>query len=275
MNGCFKGVEPLNSWVSHRCGGLGYVQCSELNDSSVIQGFSNQKAGNMALHTGESPERVMANHRRFLRCLGLEDYRLTAAYQIHGTRVAVVDGAYPGKPVTDVADLIPETDALITREPGLALAIFTADCMPIFYYDLRTPAIGIAHAGWRGTLNEIARITLEAMSEAFGTNPADCRVALGPAICGKCFQVGAELADIFSNKYPNAVRQGDGGAFVDLAIVNTIILQQAGVPQNAIVQSNFCTICHSEPFFSYRATKTSGRMMGVIALRGGCRVVTA
>jgi len=267
-------VKPLSGWVSGRCGELGYVQCSELNDSSVIQGFSNQKAGNMALHTGESLERVMANHRRFLRCLGLEGYRLVAAYQVHGTRVAVVDGDYPGKTVTDVADLIPETDALVTREPGLALAVFTADCMPIFYYDTRTPAVGIAHAGWRGTLHEIARTTLETMTEAFGTDPAHCRIGLGPAICGKCFQVGDDLADIFSNQYPEAVRREDGGTFVDLAAVNTIILQQAGVPRNAIVSSNFCTICHSEPFFSYRATKTTGRMMGVIALRGGCGIVS-
>jgi len=267
-------VDPLNRWFNRRCGELGYVQCSELNDSSVIQGFSNQKAGNMALHTGESLERVMANHRRFLRCLGLEDYPLIAGYQVHGTRVALVDGSYPSKSVMDVADLIPETDALITREPGLALAVFTADCMPVFFYDPRTPAIGIAHAGWRGTLHEISRITLEAMVEAFGTNPADCRIGLGPAICGKCFQVGDELADIFNEKYPDAVRREDNGTFVDLAAVNTMILQQAGVPQSAIVQSNICTICHSEPFFSYRATKTTGRMMGVIALRGGCHVVS-
>lgn len=255
------------SWIFHECERISYYQCEALNHPGLIQAFTTRRAGNMALHTGDAPAEVKKRHHLFLQCLGLDDGNLVAARQVHGVQVALIDRNTPGRGATDLGDLIPDTDALITREPGVVLSIFTADCLPIFIYDPVTPAIGIIHAGWRGSLARIAAITVERMVEHFGTDPGRCLAGIGPAICRECFQVSPELADTFSKEIPEAVICNATGCYVDLPLFNAKVLQSVGIMEASIDYSKLCTVCHPGEFFSYRASQSPGRMMGVIALK--------
>lgn len=242
----------------------GVLQCTALNGVGVVQACSTKKAGNMALHTGADPELIIRHQTRFLHYLGLKQSQLVGAYQVHGLNITVVDQV--SSPLTTVTDLIPDSDALITKQPGVVLAVFTADCLPLFFYDPVTPAVGVAHAGWRGTLEGIARLTLQRMQSVFGTDPAQCLVGIGPAICANCFQVGEAVAAGFREVFPETVIQNESGYYVDLVNYNRLLLEEAGVEQEAVLASNICTCAQPEDYFSHRASKTTGRMMGIIAL---------
>ncbi len=243
-------------------------QCSEFNGPGLIQAISTAGYGNMALHTGSDPEEIIGNRQLFMADLGLSLERLVTAVQVHGIRVEAVGSAMAGSGARTMATAIPATDALITAEAGPMLAIFSADCLPIFLYDPETPAVGIVHAGWRGTLAGIAVSTVEAMARRFGTRPEELWVTSGPAICGRCFNVSREVAMEFAAIQPEAV-SGDETQFrVDLAEFNFFLLERAGVQRRRMIRSEFCTVCQQDRFFSYRAQMGTGnRLMGIIGLK--------
>ncbi|MGE5582567.1 MAG: peptidoglycan editing factor PgeF [Bacillota bacterium] len=254
-------------WYKENKDGLIAYRCQELNNPSVIQAFSTRSCGNMGLHTGDFWEQVVANRRLFLDLLGLDLKRLIAAQQIHGTMVERVDEKMAGAGALVFEEALSGTDALITRESGVILSIYTADCLPIFIYDSGTPAVGIVHAGWRGTIERIAEVTIDKMIRNFSTNPAACQVAIGPAICKRCFRVAEEVARKFAAIDPETVEETAGGFEVDLQSFNLYLLQGMGVPKEQILVSDACTSCGREEFFSYRAEcGSTGRMMGIIAL---------
>lgn len=255
-------------WVETDHSGIGFYQCSELNNQQVVQAFSTRNSGNMALHIGDDPAKVIARRERWLKVLGLSLERLVAGVQVHGTRVAVISLSTAGAGAFSLDGAIPETDALITNTPGIVLATFTADCIPIFIYDPVTPAVAVVHAGWRGTINRIATITVQRMTAEYGTVPGDCLVAIGPSICGACFRVDRQLAEGFGSIYPQVVTQDETGARVDLQAFNRMDLVALGVSPDHIYQTKLCTNCQPERFFSYRAEQgKTGRMMGIIALK--------
>jgi YfiH family protein len=248
-------------------------QCGELNNLGVIQACSTRDQGNLALHTGDAPAQVLERRARFLALFGFGLEDLVVGNQTHGTRVGVVTRKMAGSGAWDQKAAIPDTDALITQERGIVLGIFTADCLPIFIYDQSTPAIGIAHAGWRGTINRIAQVTLEKMTAQFHTDPAHCWIGFGPGIGPECFQVEQVVAGQFSDVVPEAVEGIPQEYRVDLAKFNTRLFQAAGVLENHIIPFNRCTRCHGDEFFSYRAEAgNTGRMMSIIALPKGTRV---
>ncbi|MCL6588523.1 MAG: peptidoglycan editing factor PgeF [Firmicutes bacterium] len=256
-------------------------QCRELNNQEVFQACSTRREGNLALHTGDSQAEVLERRARFLNYFGCSLDDLVTGEQTHGTRVGVVTRAMAGLGARDQRTAIPGTDALITRERGVVLGIFTADCLPVFFYDQDTPAVGIVHAGWRGTINRIVQITLEEMAAQFQTDPARCLVGFGPGIGPECFQVEPRIAQQFSEVFPETVSAviTDGAAVateageryqVDLVKFNIRLLQAAGILEHQIFPSNLCTRCHSAEYFSYRAEAGgAGRMMSIIALKKG------
>jgi polyphenol oxidase len=256
------------SWFCKEHTGLKKYQLAALNDQSVVQGFSSRDYGNMALHTGDLRAKVIENRKRFLTSIELELANLVAAQQIHGTEIQVVKRPQIGSGATMVQTALPETDALITRERGVILAIFTADCLPVFIYDPMTPAIGIVHAGWRGTIAGIIKLTLAKMVHEFKTDPGYCRVGIGPSICATCFKVAPDVADQFRAVNPQVVKPTESGYQVDLGAFNAHLFQAVGVKPEQIFRADICTSCRREEFFSYRAEGgTSGRMMGIIALK--------
>lgn len=156
-------------------------------------------------------------------------------------------------------------DALVSAQRGVALGIFTADCVPIFILDIATPAIGIAHAGWRGTLSRIAVNALARMKVRFGTIAGNCIIYLGPSIQKCCYTVSPELITQFVEHLGSTVHEGK---HLSLQTANIRQLVEAGVPAAAISVSPFCTACCTDNFYSHRAEGgITGRMLSFIELK--------
>lgn len=255
-------------WVQANYPGLTVFQCEELNDGQVVQGFSARNCGNLALHTGDDPNRVIERRKSWLKVLGLDLDRSVSGVQVHGTKVALVDRTAAGSGAFNIEGAFPGTDALITKETELILATYTADCLPIFVYDPVTPAIGVIHAGWRGTIKSIVTFTIKRMIEEFGINPVNYLAAIGPSICSGCFRVDRQLAEAFEKVHPQTVIEDESGSRVDLQAFIRLDLTEIGLKPERIYDAKLCTSCHPDRLFSYRAEKgVIGRMMGIIALK--------
>lgn len=244
--------------------GVGFFRFGHLE---VPHGFSTRIGGvsegpyaslNLGLSTGDVPERVAENRRRLGAVLGAPVNRTLAME--HGARVAVVrrGGEYH------------RGDGCVTDRPGVALAVTVADCVAIFFYDPLRGAVGLAHAGWRGTLAGVAGEVLRTMAREFGTRPACVQVALGPAIGPCCFEVGREVAARFL-ELPfgqDLVRWRCNTAYVDLWEANRRLLLGQGVAEGAVRVVRRCTFCNPQLFFSHRRDRrVTGRMAAVIAAR--------
>ena len=218
---------------------------------------------NLATHVGDSPAAVLQNRQIFSEQIGVRTVKYCR--QIHSTTVVTADMGVPLLWHLE-KESEPEItgDALITAQHGPALGVFTADCVPIFILDVATPAIGIAHAGWRGTLAQIANNTLEQMRMCFGTETRDCLIHLGPAIQRCCYAVSSELLDQFARHFGKNVHNG---THLSLQIANVNQCIEKGVPVSAISVSPFCTACWTDKFYSHRAERgQTGRMLSFIQL---------
>ena len=175
---------------------------------------------------------------------------MATAKQIHSDRVLVVKSDGPQG----------EGDALISNQPGVGLAIRTADCLPILMADPRNRAVAAIHAGWRGVVSEIVSKTIHAMCHQFDSKPEDLVVAIGPGIGVCCFEVGPEVAVQF---------QLSGRTKVDLIETTTRQLRRNGVSPGQISTSGRCTCCEPELFESFRRDRVAaGRMVSMIRLAG-------
>lgn len=177
--------------------------------------------------------------------------------QVHGEQVLIVNAANRLS-----FHQVPCADALITDLANCPIAVRTADCLPVFFYDPRRKCVGVAHAGWRGTQKRIAEKVVRALQQNYQSNPRDLRVILGPAIRSCCYQVGAEFKDIF----PDDVTARDNQLYLDMVKVNQRQLTQAGVLAGHIYDNQQCTCCNPE-FFSYRREGAdTGRHLSLIML---------
>lgn len=231
---------------------------------------------NLALHVGDDPSAVIENRRRFLSAVGLDFDRLVTAQQTHSDRVAVVTASDAGRGSRVYAEGFDNTDALVTNVPGLPLMVFVADCTPVLLFDPVKQAVGAVHAGWRGSCDSIAARAVEAMTEAFGSRPEDILASIGPSINGADYEVGSELAEIFTARFGEDVtrergfvlREGFGKEHLDLWAVNQYVLEQVGVPKENICNANVSTDSNHELFFSFRHDNgETGRLGAVIALK--------
>lgn len=208
---------------------------------------------NLGRSTADRPDAVSENRRRLLVSLDLDPEALATAGQVHGARVTLVLG--PGH--HDACD------GLVTRRPGVALAVTTADCLPILY--AAAGAVGAAHSGWRGTAAGIPRITLESICEISGEPPSRVRVHLGPCIRACCYEVGEEVA----RRFPASISVREGNAWrLDLAAAARLQLLEAGVPGAAIEDVGACTSCEPTWYYSHRRDAgLTGRHWAIAALR--------
>jgi YfiH family protein len=184
------------------------------------------------------------------------------------TEIATVRQVHSNKIViADRAGVQGEGDALVTNQPGVALGVRTADCLPILLADRRNRAIAAVHAGWRGTLLEIVPRTVQAMAEHFGTRPEDLAMAVGPGIGPCCFEVGPEVASQFSGVFPER-SDLDQRTKIDLLETNIRLLRRNGGRVGQIDASELCSCCRAELFESYRRDRESaGRMVSMVRLR--------
>jgi len=163
-------------------------------------------------------------------------------------------------------------DAIVSAARGVLAAVKTADCVPILIGDPITGAFASIHAGWRGTLAAVATHTLQRMVVEHGTRPEDTRVAIGPAAAGCCYEVGSDVIDGFTSRFPDSSElltpTRDGHARIDLITANRQQLISAGVASTRIHAAPLCTMCRTDLFFSYRREKKQqgkvGRLMSVI-----------
>lgn len=182
--------------------------------------------------------------------------RMINIRQIHGRRVILAAPQYLRK------NQITEADGAVTNLPNLPLAVRTADCLSAFIFDPPHKAIGLVHAGWKGTRKEIIPNAIRLLIKKFGTRPADLKIAFGPSIRSCCYQVGEE----FKRYFPKEVKQTPRGLYLDLPLANKRQLVALGVKSKNILDQEQCTCC-SKNFFSYRRDgKKAGRMISVMML---------
>jgi len=197
-----------------------------------------------------------------------EIFSLIAPRQVHGDRVIILN--QKGEKIGDL--WVEEGDALITRLPGYALSVFTADCLPILLFDPLPKAIGIVHTGWKGTARGLARKTVEKMREMFACRKENILAAMGPCIGPCCYEVDGPVKEVFlENGLPwdsLAFSRGRGKWSLDLYLANAFLLKEGGVKEENIRRVEFCTSCRPEAFYSYRGQReTRKRMLNYIALR--------
>jgi len=208
---------------------------------------------------------VLENRKNFLKGLGIDYRDLVCTKQVHANVVKYVQDADKGKGALSYENSVSDTDALITNKRNVPLSIFTADCLSVYLYDSKTHSIGLVHAGWRSSKENIAAKTIKLMQEKFNTKAEDLYAGFGPAIRSCCYEVGEELTDFFGPEY---LIKRDNRYYLDLAGINKKQLLDQGVKDKNIFDSKICTVCRSEDFFSYRREGSGcGRMMSVMMLR--------
>lgn len=231
--------------------------------SSRLGGVSKEHLGTMNLSytRGDEQENVDENYRRIARVLGCQTDDIVCSDQTHTTNVRKVTTKDKGKGVITSRDYS-DIDGLITNEPGVVLATFYADCVPLFIVDPVHRAIGLSHSGWRGTVNRMGAVTLQGMEREYGTRPEDVQVAIGPSICQACYEVSRDVAEAFREAFPlqrenkKLLYQKNEEKFqLNLWYANECVFREAGVPKEQIEVTDICTCCNSDILFSHRASK--------------------
>lgn len=227
---------------------------------------------NTAFHVGDRADRVRENRVLLCRALGIEPDKIVAGSQVHGDRVAVVGEAEQGRGALSFEDSLPGVDALVTDVPGLPLACFYADCVPVFLLDPVRRVVALAHAGWKGTVARIGLKTVQKMSAVFGTDPKDCLAGIGPSIGPCCYEIDGGVLEQFEGSFPYwedlVVPVGPGKWRLDLWQANKRTLAKAGLLNKNIEVAGLCTFCLNKLFFSYRSQGgTTGRMASLIMLK--------
>lgn len=215
-------------------------------------------------------ETAIEQTRRLLDLLGApKDVAVIDGQQRHTNRINAVTAEDVRAARAEGYRRFPETDGLVTTEPGAALAIFTADCVPVCIADPVRRAIANVHAGWRGSLANIAGRAVAALCAA-GSRAADLEVWLGPSICGRSYEVSEELVEQFAEACASAAQDGyaiSDGRLLNLQAVNSWQLLRSGVRPERITDSGICTLEQSGRFPSYRVEQQqAGRIVTVMAL---------
>ncbi len=219
---------------------------------------------NLGGNVGDSPAAVRRNHELMYEALGVDESRTCSVWQVHSADVILADNPVRGRRWLALAD------AMVTDRPGTPLSMRFADCVPLLFHDPVRRVIGMAHAGWRGTVQGVGANTVRTMVEAYGCKPADIQAGIGPSIGPECYQVGEEVVTAVEDYFGTVdglIRRDprDGTAYLDLWAANRLDLQRAGVEQ--IEVAGVCTAAHTDEFYSHRAEQgRTGRFGAVIAL---------
>jgi YfiH family protein len=282
--GAIDNPSPVLFPIRSMPGGPVVVRIASLEEAlpGVLAVFSTRLGGvsrgpwlslNVGYHVGDSPVDVTENRRRLFRALDLDPAALVTAGQVHGDTVALA--AAPGRHE--------RTDGLATRARGLVLSVFTADCVPIWLLDPRTPAAALIHAGWRGSLAGIAGRAVGLLASRLGVRPGNLVAAIGPSIGPCCYEVDPDVSAPAVRLWGPSVLTPPvpgGKVRLDLWEVNRLVLTQAGLDPWRIHVSGLCTFCREDLFFSHRrevvrsarsgeASPSDGRMVALLRLGAG------
>ena len=225
---------------------------------------------NLSFTRGDDETAVLENYRRVAQALGTSIDHIVTSHQTHTTNVRPVGKEDLGKGITRPRDY-KDVDGMITDQPGVLLATFYADCVPLYFVDPVHKAIGLSHSGWRGTVGRMGQATVEAMERSFGSQPKDLLCAIGPSICQDCYEVSRDVAEAFIFAFPTHEKEilqaGALGKYqLDLWKANEIVLTEAGVLKEHIDLAGLCTCCNSSILFSHRASKGKRGNLGAFLM---------
>lgn len=201
-------------------------------EPALVHGFSTRALGSMRRPDQDSPP-ITSARRAFARALELDPGRVTVVGAVHGAEVARVDSWLP---------TVPGVDALITDRPRLPLLVTCADCFAVIVVDPGRPALALVHAGWRGTAAGVVVEAVRTLTAEYGSRPGDLVAGLGPGICGRCYEVGGEVARLFDRRFLRPSDRHGERSLLDLAAANRAQLEGAGIPPGRIHEHGACTM---------------------------------
>lgn len=212
------------------------------------------KSFNLSLNQDDRIEDVLTNRKKLANAVGLIPTDFVYPIQVHGTNTPRITEADRGRGSLSVDDAFKNTDGFITNVPRLCLITLAADCVPIIFFDPAKKAIGVAHAGWKGTTLKIPAHLIDSMTKEFGTNPKDLIVGIGPSGGPCCYKVSDDvITEVEKSFDPNKVIKNINGTTIfDMWEANKTTLIESGVMPTNIEISELCTISHNETFFSAR-----------------------
>lgn len=241
-------THPLHQAVFSRVGGVSRGHVAELN---------------VGLTVGDDPEKVAENCRIAFDVAGRPLDSLSDSWLVHGTDVVVYDQPRPTGQLSP-----PKADIILTDKPNVTLFMRYADCVPILLYDPVQKAIGLAHAGWRGTVDKAARVAVEAMQARYGSNPAELLAGIGPSISAENYEVGPEVAAeveaTFGQQAASLLPRYNQSVHFDLWAANRLALEEAGVQTDRIQLAGICTAAQNQEWFSHRGDNGKTGRFGVL-----------
>lgn len=226
---------------------------------------------NLGFGRGDARERVIENYKRLGHAAGFDGMRTVAFSQVHKSDVCIATEADAGEAFLPKKR---EFDAVVTNTPGLPVATYHADCVPVFLLDPVRKAVGVAHAGWRGTAAKAPAAAVEAMAKSFGSDPRDILAAIGPSIGMCCFETDHDVPDAMRSAFGSAANEHitdhkNGKFHVSLPDLNALALNECGIRDENITISDECTCCKPDFYWSHRATGgIRGAMAAIIVLKG-------
>lgn len=262
-----QGVQTSNLVMINQ---VPFLQFPILENTGIVKhGFSTRLGGvskgifrtmNLSFTRGDGCEEVLENFRRISSAIGFDYRDIVTSDQTHTANIRIAGAADKGKGIIKNRDY-ENIDGLITNEPGVPLAAFFADCVPLYFVDPVKKVIALSHSGWRGTVNKIGQRTIEAMQNSFGSKPEDVIACIAPSICRDCYEVGLDVAGMFYEAFPSEqaeriLTKKDNGKYqLDLWKANEIILTEAGILSEHLALPDICTCCNKEVLFSHRGSQ--------------------
>ena len=268
----------MASYAIRKREGVKYIALPVLDELGLVyHGFSTRVGGvstgpfsamNLSLNAGEDKDLVEINRCMFVKALDAGNPEVYTVRQMHGTRVIRIESReHPAEEYRQA-----QADALVTDQPGVAIGVLTADCVPILLVDPVRRAVAAVHAGREGSLHHVSGHVVRRMARDFGSRPQDLVAAVGPCIETACYPVSEEVAVRAREAGVTEERglvQREGTFYLDLRRINQVELLEAGLREERIHHVDLCTACHPRTFYSYRRSKgkKTGRMMAVIMLK--------
>jgi YfiH family protein len=227
--------------------------------------------GNISYSEPRDPVDAWRMRQLWCEAIGIDPTTLVTAHQVHGNYVGVVPKSSAGTGSAPGTSLFGKYDSLVTCEPNVAVMMTHADCLAVILCDPQTRSVGVVHAGWRGTVSDVAGAAVRTMIDSFSCGPEEILAFIGPGICRSCYAVGDEVVEGWRSSMPaggdSAIfRSGDAWHF-DLEEANWLQLRAMGLRNDAIERSRICTRCHGDEWFSHRGQgPTTGRFASIISV---------
>lgn len=259
--------------------GVTYVSFPLLEREGVVCAFTTRLGGvskgdctsmNLSFTRGDAEEDVRENYRRIGECLGIDMDQAVLSHQVHKTDLYMVTEEDKGRGILPGKERLFEIDGLMTREKGIPLVTFFADCVPLIFYDPVKRVIATSHSGWKGTVGKIGAKTVEAMEEKMGCRREDILAVIGPSICQNCYEVSEDVALQFEAAFTGEqyekmiIKKANGKYQLDLWKANEYILMDAGIKKEHLAVTDLCTCCNPDFFFSHRASQGKRGNLSVI-----------